>query len=574
MPMRRVFALAVSLIALAAPARAQFGAGPNASGGPLRAEQAAFDVGYVRLDLTVDPDAREIHGTAETHVRMVHPTETLLFDLDSALTVHYVNRVLSPDAQAELAFERTPTTVRVHLGRTAQPGEAVAVSVSYGGTPRTAARPPWDGGFTWTTTPDGQPWVAVSCQGEGADLWWPAKDHPSDEPDSVRIALTVPSSLRAISNGRHEGRVDGGYGIATETWFVSTPINNYGVSFGVGPYTPVEATYTSPLGGDQAYQMPVTFWVLPERAADARRQLPGFLDAVAFNERTFGPYAWRADGYKVLQTPFLGMEHQSLIAYGDDFQDNAYGFDWLHDHEMTHEWWANLGTAADWNDFWIHESFATYAEALYAEDIARRAGRDADSTYLAYVTATRGRIVNEIPLAPRESRTTKQMYTLPGGGFNGDIYFKGAHVLHTLRYAMDDDEAFLLALRRILYPTPESERVADGRQARFLTTADVEDVFARASGLDLATFWEVYLRQPFLPSLTVEPDARGATVRWELPGGLDRSRFEIPVEVSVGGVRQRVEMPGGVGRVEVPYGAELVVDPDGRLLFAFDIPSE
>ncbi|HEX8386696.1 MAG TPA: M1 family metallopeptidase [Rubricoccaceae bacterium] len=552
----------VAIVALTAPARAQFGAGPNASGGPLRPEQAAFDVGYVRLDVAVRPATRTIEGTMAMTARIVSPTDRLLLDLDSALVV----RTVTGEGGA-LLVERTPQALLVHLGRTAQPGETVRLSVAYGGAPREAARPPWDGGFTWTTTPDGQPWVAVSCQGEGADLWWPAKDHPSDEPDSVRVALTVPAALRGVSTGRWEGRVENGDGTATETWFVSNPINNYGVSFGVGPYTPVETTYTSPLGGALAYTMPVTFWVLPERVADARRQLPGFLDAVAFNERTFGPYAWRADGYKVLQTPYLGMEHQSLVAYGDEFQDNAYGFDWLHDHEMTHEWWANLGTAADWNDFWIHESFATYAEALYAEDIAVRNGGDADSTYLAYVNATRGRVVNEIPVAPRESRTTKQMYTLPGGGFNGDIYFKGAQVLHTLRYVMDDDAAFVGAMRRILYPTPEAERVSDGRQARFLTTADVEAAFSEASGLDLATFWEVYLRQPYLPVLEVERTAPGATLRWALPGDLDATRFEVPVEVSVDGARRRVEMPGGVGHVGVPVGAAFEVDPDGRVLF-------
>ncbi len=559
--------LPLALLLLAAGTAAQ---APNDSGLPLLPEQAAFDATYYRLDLAVDPATRTIDGTLEMEARVVQPTTEILLDLDAPLAVSSVQEVAyivgsGDEIAVGRPFTREGNRLRIGLARTAQPGEGLRLRITYGGTPREAPRPPWDGGFTWAETEDGQPWVAVSCQIQGADLWWPVKDHPSDEPDSVRVSLTVPAGLRAISNGVWEGREDNGDGTATETWFVSTPINNYGVSFGIGPYEVVEAAYESPAGWRQT----VPFFVLPERVDDARRQLPGFLDALAFLERTFGPYAWRADGYKVLHTPYLGMEHQTLVAYGADFEDNAYGFDWLHLHELAHEWWANLGSAPDWRDFWVHESFANYAEALYAEDLARRAEGEAaaEAAYLRYLQGTRGGIGNVIPIAPRETRTTQQMYALPDGGSNSDIYVKGGWVLHTLRFLLNDDERFFLAMRSILYPTEQAEAVTDGRQARFVSTVDVERAFSRAAGRDLSGVFEVYVRQPALPRLAVERGPNEWTLRWIVPEAAGDVVFDVPIEVSVGGHVQRVAMPGGVGTVRVPAGATVEIDPNGRVLF-------
>jgi aminopeptidase N len=365
----------------------------------------------------------------------------------------------------------------------------------------------------------------------------------------MTIRLTAPEALRAVANGRFVERVEHGDGTASETYVVTTPINNYGVSFGVGPFVEVKQTYESPLG----YEMPATFYVLPEREADARRQLPGFLDALAFMERTFGPYGSREDGYHVLHTPYLGMEHQSLIAYGSDFQDNAYGFDWLHFHELAHEWWANLGTAPDWRDFWIHESFANYAEALYAEDLAMRRTGDpavAREAYLGYIAAVRSRILNVVPVAPEAERTTTQMYNLPEGGFNGDIYFKGAWFLHTLRYAIDDDPAFFRALKGILYPRGADASGDPGAAYRWVTTADVEAAFQRETDLNLAPLFHVYLRQPALPVLHAERASGAVRYRWELPEGAlpEGMAFELPVPTSHG----MIPMPGGTGSMGLP----------------------
>ncbi|MEL6616147.1 MAG: M1 family metallopeptidase [Bacteroidota bacterium] len=555
----RALVFSLSVLFLTPSAVAQFGNAGNDSGAPLHAELAAYDVRSYGLDLAVQPESRTIEGRLTMEADIVSPTAYLRLDLDDRLEVAAAvvpacwwlegHQVCVDTVDVPLAMERLPGQVRIGLGRTAQPGDRVLVRVDYGGTPREAPRPPWDGGLSWATAASGEPWVAVSCQGEGGDLWWPTKDHPSDEPDEMTIRITAPEALRAVANGRFVERRENGDGTASETWHVTTPINNYGVSFGVGPFVEVTETYESPLG----YSSPATFYVLPEREADARRQMPGFLDAMGFMERTFGPYGSREDGYKVLHTPYLGMEHQSLIAYGSTFDDNDFGFDWLHFHELAHEWWANLGTAPDWRDFWIHESFANYAEALYAEDIARRETGNqalAREAYLDYVAGVRGNLQNVIPVAPREPRTTSQMYNLPEGGFNGDIYYKGAWFLHTLRYAMDDDPAFFRALKAILYPRG-AEASGDPAEAfRWVTTEDVIAAFQRETDVDVAPLAEVYLRQPVLPVLHAEYADNRIAFRWELPEGAlpDGMAFELPVPTSNG----RVSMPGGEGSMGVP----------------------
>lgn len=565
------FPLVIALSGLFAfPVAAQYGDSANTSGGPLKPEQAAFDVTFYDLNLTIDPETRSIEGTLAMEATIVEATDVILLDLDGAFEVSWIKSERGGDTHSEnddldsyYAYDRTPGGIIVRLNDTHQPGDSIRVQVHYAGQPIDAARPPWDGGFTWAETEHGQPWIAVSCQGEGADLWWPVKDHPSDEPDSMRISLTVPGNLRATANGRHEGRTENGDGTVTEEWFVSTPINSYGVSFGVGPYEEVTATYESPYD----YTMPVTFYVLLEKRDAAERQLPGFLDAMNFLERTFGSYGFRADGYKVLHTPYLGMEHQSLIAYGSTFEDNEYGFDWLHFHELAHEWWANLGTAPDWNDFWIHESFANYAEALYAEDIARRNGEDPEAAYLSYIAAVRERISNVLPVAPHESRSTKEMYNLPDGSFNGDIYFKGSWFLHTLRFLMDDDQAFFRALRRIMYPDPALESVTDGSANHFITTDDVQAAFERESGTDLDVYFTVYLRQPDLPRLETSTGGGHMSFRWILPEGVltEGESFDLPVEVDWGRGPDRVIMTGGVGWMPLP-ASQVQIDPSHRIL--------
>src|SRR5690606_15939434 len=281
-------------------------------------------------------------------------------------------------------------------------------------------------------------------------------------------------------------------------------------------------------------------------------------------------YGFRRDGYNILHTPYLGMEHQSLIAYGDEFTDNEFGFDSLHFHELAHEWVANLVTASDWRDMWVHEGFAEYREAPYAAELARRAGEDAHGAYRQYlVTKMRHRINNARPVAPYQPTNSHGVYFGENARADGDIYFKGAWILHTLRWLLGD-EAFFDGLRRVTYPDgiPAPVRRDDRCACRFASTEDVRRAFEAASGRDLSTFFRVYLRQPALPELLAEETEAGLRLRWVLPDGVlgEGEAFEVPVEVEVDGQRHRVEMAGGGGAVARAAGAPYAVDPDRWLL--------
>ncbi len=546
--------LALALLLVAAPASAQPPpSDPSSSGGVLIPEQAAFDVQFYDLDLEVLPEARALDGRLTMHAEVTIPTSHIVLDLDTAFAVSQI-----AEMEEALDFERHGGRLWIDLGRTRQPGETLEVSVFYNGQPRVAPNPPWQGGFTWVDRGDGTWWIGVSCQGEGADLWWPVKDHPSDEPDSLRIEVTVPAGHTAVSAGRLQTEAVREDGRVTFEWFVSTPINNYGLSLYVAPYEAVTLPYTSTAGDD----LPITFYALPEDAEKAERLLPQIAEHVRFMEEVFGPYPFRADKYAVVQSPYLGMEHQTAIAYGDTFEDNEFGFDWLHLHELAHEWWGNLVTVPDWSHLWVHEGTAMYVEALYAE---RLGGADA---YRRYLLSKRGRIANRQPVVPGETRDTQEAYFGRRSGksiTDADIYFKGMWFLHTLRWAVDDDPAFLRGLRRMTYPDPALEKVTDGRQTRFATTEDFQRTLERETGHDLDALFRLYLTQPALPRLVTERDGDRLLLRWETPEGYP---LELPVQVSVEGDVRRVPMPGGRGELAVPADAEVAVDPNDWLLKA------
>ena len=542
----------VAFLLAAAAAQAQPAASdPSASGGKLIYEQAAFDVHYYDLQLQVMPAQEALAGRLVMHATITIPTDALVLDLD---TTFAVGSIVDARTGETLSFERLGGRLWIKLDRTVQPGDDVQLQVDYAGRPRVAPNPPWDGGFTWIDRYDGTYWVGVSCQGEGADLWWPVKDHPSDEPDSLRIRATVPAGHTAVSAGRLRETITHDDGTRTFDWFVSTPINNYGLSLYVAPYDSVSIDYTSTAGDP----LPITFYVLPEDREKAEGLLPQIADQARFMEETFGPYPFRADKYAVVQAPYLGMEHQTAIAYGDAFTDNAFGFDWLHLHEFAHEWWGNLVTVPDWRHFWIHEGMAEYVEALYAE---RLGGEDA---YRRYLLSMRHRIRNERPVVPRTSVDTQAAH-FGTEATDSDVYFKGMWFVHTLRYAIDDDEAFFRSLRRMTYPTPEMETITDGRQTRFVTTDDFRRTFESETGRDLGDLFRLYLDQPALPRLVTTREPDRLRLRWETP---EEYPLDLPVEVSIGGETQRVPMPDGRGEIDLPPNAEVAIDPNDWILKA------
>jgi aminopeptidase N len=543
-----VAALMVSSL-LAAPLRAQTACAPvnpYDSGGPLDPDEAVYDVRFYDLDISVDPADSTIRGRVDLHAHVVAPAWRVAFDLDTLLGIDTL-RLL--DGTTALPFVRCGGRVRVDLPRTFQPGEVLALRIAYGGRPRLAVRPPWDGGVQWARTPSGAPWIATSNQMLGADVWWPVKDHVGDKPDSMAIAVTVPAGLVVASNGRLRGSDTAG-GKTTWRWFVSTPISTYNVALNIAPYRTIDTTIAS-VAGDS---IPVVFYVLPEDYAKGERLFAEILAHLQWYERRMGPYPFRADKYGVAQTPHLGMEHQSIIAYGARFDNRSmtggvdWGFDALHHHELAHEWWGNLLTNADWKDMWIHEGFGTYMQVLWLEDTQ---GVERSREYLRSFRRTMG---NRGPVAPRDA-TFASHYGL-------DIYFKGAWVLHSLRWVIGDD-AFFRTLRRLLYADDAAARSTDGSAVRFASTSDVIAVAERESGQDLDWFFDVYVFRPDLPTLVTRQTATALTLEWRTHGGLP---FPMPVEVAIGGETRRVDMTGGRATLGISARDQVEVDPNGWLL--------
>jgi aminopeptidase N len=542
------------------------------TGGLLSTEQAAFDVLHYDLALQVFPDQREIAAVLRVRFVAVAPLANLVLDLDPKLSVTGVANVGSlanlayggsgasgADADGQdLSFLHQRGQIRIQLAETLEPGQQAEVAVHYQGSPRVAPNPPWEGGFQWAHTPNGAHWIATSCQMEGADLWWPCKDHPSDKAESFDLHIRVPEPLICASNGKllrvekHDDQTQ------TFHWRVSTPIANYAVALNIAPYQTVVADYQSVSG----MAMPVTFWVLPEHLAQGQKIMPQFIEHLQYFENLLGPYPFRGDKYGIVETPHMGMEHQTIIAYGNQFRPFKWDFDWLHHHELAHEWFANLITAPDWNDFWIHEGFASYLQKLYVED---HLGYDAYREYLADV---RGLILNAKAVAPRMPRSSAQMYFVsmddPEGQrrSDSDIYYKGEWILHSLRWLVGKD-AVLRSLRKMCYPDVAAEQSIDGSAAHFFTTDDYQALIEAESGMALDWFFELYLRQPVLPELVVEQTENLLKLHWKVPAGLV---CEMPVEIVVGGMPQRVDMPGGTSEIKQNSGLDLEIDPLDRVL--------
>lgn len=534
-------------------AQRELGVRPIGSGGPLMPEQAAYDVKSYDLDMHVRPADQSIIAVLTVRALIVHPINQFVLDLDTALTVATVALVNADGSEQPLKYERRESKLWLALPAAKQPGEEVRIRIAYGGKPRTAPRPPWVGGFVWSKTADGQPWLGVACQNDGAKIWFPSKDHPSDEPETVSLHFTVPQPLIAASNGRLQSVVKNPDGTQTFNWFVSMPINNYDITLNVAPYKTIEDKYAG-AGG----LVPITFWVLPEDYDKGPGLLKQVKDFLSFYEEYLGPYPFRAEKLGIAETHYLGMENQTIIAYGNHFQNNADGFDSLMLHELGHEWWGNLVTASDWRDFWLHEGFESFMDTLYLE---RLHGKDA---YLKAMANRMTHLRNMQPVAPRESRTTVQMYMAAPDYLNsdGDIYGKGAVILHTLRYLIGE-QAFFKALRRMAYPDPRTEKITDGRQVRFATTDDFLKIAESAASRKLGWFFEVYLRQPNLPRLITEQSNNQLTMHWDTPEGLP---FPMPVEVQIGNSTKRYEMSGESVSIPFQSGQKVVVDPQGWIL--------
>ncbi len=472
--------------------------------GSITAERAWWDVSFYDLHVSVMPADSTIRGRTGIVYRVLEPGTTLQIDLQQPLVVDSVAR-----RGRALEYRRDGNIVWVDVPRAAA-GDLDTVTVHYHGAPRVAVNPPWDGGFAWAADSRGQPWIATANQGLGASVWWPNKDTQADEPDSQRIAITVPDPLVNVSNGRLRSVTPHHDGTTTWEWFVTAPINNYDVAVNAGDYTHFGEIFEGENG-----PLTLDFWPLTHNLEAARRQFTQVAVNLACFEHWFGPFPWYEDGYTLVETPHLGMEHQSAVAYGNRYMNGYLGrdlsgtglgleWDFIIVHENAHEWWGNSITTADIADMWVHESFGNYAESLHTECL-----RDTEAG-ARYVRGTRAAIQND--------RSIIAAFGVNAEG-SGDMYYKGGNMLHTIRQIVQDDDRWRGILR--------------GIQATFrhsIVTGDqVRAYMSEHAGIDLDPVFRQYLTTTDIPALELRVEDAGLAYRWaDAVEG-----FDMPVDVRV-----------------------------------------
>lgn len=517
------------------------------SGGAIDPEQAKLHFDAADLRFEVLPETETLNATATLSFTATAPLDWLVIDLD---------RNLGPSAVAidgtplpASAYANPEGRLTITLPRRVAPGRTVTATISYAGTPHIAVRPPWDDGMIWSKTPDGRTWFATTSEGSGCDIFWPCLDFPTGEPDVVNLHITVPRGLKAPSNGVLLGVDTLADGRTTWNWRIKHP-NTYAIALNVAPYEVISGSYKSRYGNT----IPLFYWYLPGEEAKAKALFAEFAPTLDFYEANVGPYPWGDEKVGVVETPHLGMEHQTINAYGNGYRKAPEGFDWLFQHEFGHEWFGNQLTAADWDDYWLHEGYAEYMQPLYGR------WREGEARYAAMLDAQRNLILNLRPLVSGQPRTQDDVYELDRGGPGADIYYKGAWMLHTLRNLIGD-RAFRDVTRLEVYgrldPRPGNFH------PRYGTTAEYERNVRRVTGKDFSWFFDVYLRQAALPELIETRQGTRLDLRWEAPGG---HPFPMPVEVQVDGRIIRLPMTGGTGSLVVPRRAHVVTDPFSRIL--------
>ncbi|HEV7353559.1 MAG TPA: M1 family metallopeptidase [Brevundimonas sp.] len=518
---------------------------------PRSPEQEA--VRFDRADLTfhVRPESRSLDGVAVLDFTVLSPVQRLSVELDTLYAISGIQldgEALSPDRWAN---PEGRLTIEVPAGLAA--GATPRLTIRYGGQPRTAPRAPWDGGFVWATAPTGEPWIGSAMQLHGCDLLWPCIDNSNAEPGVVDLHVVVPETLVAPGNGIFQGVRDNGDGTRTWSWRTERP-NIYAININVGPYAEVSAPYVSRFGNT----IPMHFWHLrsddPAKVARLFAEFPRMLD---FFESTIGPYPFGHEKMGVVETPYLGMEHQTINAYGNGYRLDGRGYDTLLQHEFAHEWFANQLTNRNADDMWLHEGLGSYMQPLYARFL------HGERYMQAELAAQRGGLANRFPVVSRSPRTVNQVYNRVDGP-GGDIYSKGSLIAHTLRMTIGD-EAFFEVLRRLVYGRPDPR--PGNFEPQLASTADMNAIVNAVTGQDYDWFFDAYLYQAALPVLHQTREGDRLTLSWTAAGGGD---FPMPVEIEVDGALIAVAMPGGRATVEVPAGATLLVDPENKVLRQLD----
>jgi len=517
------------------------------SGGPIDPDQAIERFDHADLRFVVKPANEEIDGIATLTFTARAPMSKLVVDLD---------RNLGPQAVAidgkplpRSAWDNPEGRLTIALPRPVAAGGKVVARITYGGQPHVAVHAPWDDGAVWSKTPDGRTWFATTDEGYGCDLFWPCLDFPTGEPGSVDLHITVPKGLKAPSNGVLEGIDTLPDGRTTWNWHVDHP-NTYAIALNVAPYEVLHATYHSRYGND----IPMYYWYLPGEEKQAKALFAEFAPTLDFYETLIGPYPFGNEKMGVVETPHLGMEHQTINAYGNHYRKTPSGFDEIFQHEFGHEWFGNQLTAANWDDYWLHEGVEEYMQPLYG------LWREGQARYDAMMLDQRNRIENKVPLVRGKVITEEEVYEPSKGGPGQDIYYKGAWMLHTLRNLIGDKD-FYAATRLEVYGRP------DPRPGNFSPRYGSTDEFIadvnKVTGKDYTWFFNVYLRQAALPKLIETRDGDRVTFTWQVPAGLP---FPMPIEVQVNDRIEKLAMADGSGTLTVPAGAHVVADPEDKVL--------
>lgn len=502
---------------------------------PLR---TCYDIQYYHLDVKVDIDNKFISGSNLFRFKATSDFKRLQFDLFANLKI---NKIVYKGA--ELPFTREYNAVFVVFPTSINRGTEDEFIVYYEGHPTEAARAPWDGGFDWKKDSNGKPWVTTACQGMGASVWWPNKDHQYDEVDSMLISVAVPNEVMNVSNGRLVDRekLPGGY--TKYYWKVTNPINNYNVAINIGDYIHFKEKYKGEKG-----LLDVDYYILrendiPEKKAHLQKNARQTLEAF---EHWFGPYPFYEDGYKLVETHHTGMEHQSAVAYGNHYQNGYRGrddsgtgwgqkWDFIVVHESGHEWFGNNITSADLGDMWIHESFTNYSEALFIDYFY---GKEASQ---AYVHGIRRGIRNDAPI--------QGPYHVNKEG-SGDMYPKGGVMLNMVRTIIDDDKQWRSILR--------------GLNKRFyhqqVDYKDITTYINQTSGIDLSKVFEQYVKHASIPTLEIQQDTKGKILgRWIS----DVTGFQMPIHIGIRGQqRQLIQLDQQFREIKIPGLSKENIDVD------------
>lgn len=475
--------------------------------GSITEERKWWDLTYYHLDISVNPDDSTIRGKNTVNYKVLEQNQVMQIDLQPPLRLYKAQQ-----NGKTLKIEQEGNAHFIHLVAKQTPGSINEIELYYGGKPRVARRPPWDGGITWEKDRNNKPFIASSCQGIGASIWWPCKDHMYDEPDSMLISVTVPEYLVNVSNGKLRKVETHNNKTKTYHWFVSNPINNYGVNINIADYVHFSETYQGEKG-----ELDCDYYVLKENLEKAKNQFKQVKLMLAAFEHWFGPYPFYEDGYKLVEVPYLGMEHQSSITYGNGYQNGYRGndqsgsgwgekFDFIIIHESGHEWFANSITYKDVADMWIHESFINYSESLFVEyHYGKQAGNE-------YVVGTRRNIRNDRPIIG--------LYNVNHSG-SGDMYSKGGNMLHTLRQIVNDDTKWRNILRGLNHDFYHQT----------VTTQQIEDYISDKTDRNLSPFFDQYLRDTRIPVFEYSVKENELSYRWN---NCVR-KFDMPVKVYLSG---------------------------------------